>query len=72
MNKMSDIKAIVCFWVWIGILLLSFVLALLAAVTVVPNVVVLFFAVVIFAAALAVVVINLGIFVKRHTTATGR
>ena len=66
------IKALISFWIWIAIVLSSFFMAVLAAISsTIPKPVVIVFAIVVFALSLAVPVINPGIFIKRYTTATG-
>lgn len=66
------LKCLVSFWLWIAVILVSFMMIVISAVaSAIPQVAVTIFAVVIFAASLAVVIINPGIFAKMTTTATG-
>ena len=66
------LKAFISFWSWMAITLSAFFLFALAAVSkTVPRPAIIVFAILIFGLSLAVPVINPGIFVKRHTTATG-
>lgn len=66
------IKCMVSFWIWIGVVLASFMMIVVSAVaSAIPQVAVTVFAAVIFAASLAVAIINPGIFAKQTTTATG-
>lgn len=66
------IKCLVSFWIWIGVVLTSFMMIVVSAVaSAIPQVAVTVFAAVIFAATLAVAIINPGIFAKQTTTATG-
>lgn len=70
MNKLSkSLAAVISFWLWIGVVLASFLMLVVAES--IPNVAVLIFAVVIFGMSLAVPIINPGIFVKQTTAATG-
>ena len=57
MKNYAPFRALISFWLWIGVILLSFMLAVLAIATTV--------------AAIAVPVINPGVFAKQHTTETG-
>lgn len=66
------LKCLVSFWLWIAVILVSFMMIVISAVvSAIPQVAVTIFAVVIFAASLAVAIINPGIFAKMTTTATG-
>ena len=66
------LKCLVSFWLWIAVVLVSFMMIVVSAVaSAIPQVAVTIFAVVIFAASLAVAIINPGIFAKQTTTATG-
>lgn len=68
----KGLKCLVSFWLWIGVILVSFMMIIISAVaSAIPQVVVTIFAVVIFAASLAVAIINPGVFAKQSTTATG-
>lgn len=73
MRKVNGmIKALISFWIWIAIVLSSFFMFVLAAISsTIPKPFVIVFAIVVFALSLAVPVINPGIFIKRYTTATG-
>lgn len=66
------LKAFITFWSWMAITLSAFFLFVLTAFSpIVSKPFVIVFAILIFGLSLAVPVINPGIFVKRHTTATG-
>lgn len=66
------VKCLVSFWIWIGVILVSFMMIIVSAVAgAIPQVAVTVFAAVIFAASLAVAIVNPGIFAKQTTTATG-
>lgn len=66
------LKALLSFWCWITIVLSSFFMIVLTVFSqTVSKSFAVVFAVLIFGLSLAVPVINPGIFVKRHTTATG-
>ena len=66
-------KSFVSFILWIGVVLVSFALAVAAiAASSVPRAVVAVCAVVIFAASLAVTIINFGAFSKQATASTGK
>lgn len=66
------LKCLVSFWLWIAVILVSFMMIIVSAVaTAIPQVAVTIFAAVIFAASLAVAIINPGIFAKQTTAATG-
>lgn len=70
MNKW--IKCLVSFWMWIAVVLVSFMMIVISVVaSAIPQIAVPVFAVVIFAVSLAVVIINPGIFAKQNSTATG-
>lgn len=72
MKNYALLRAFISFWCWIGVTLLGFMLAILAAVPgTLPDAVVFVVAVVIFAAAIAVPIINPGVFSKQHSTKTG-
>lgn len=72
MKNFAPIKALIAFWGWIAVVLLSFMLAILAlGKGNLPDAVVFIVALVIFAFSLAVAIVNPGIFAKRHTTETG-
>ena len=63
MKNFAPVKALISFWGWVCVILLSFMLAVVAFVAeTVP--------VVIFAVSLTVVILNPGIFAKQHTTET--
>lgn len=65
------LKCLVSFWLWIGVILVSFMMIVVSIVaSAVPQVAVTVFAAVIFAASFAVAIINPGIFAKQTTTAT--
>lgn len=66
------IRNVISFWVWIGIILMSFMMVIISIVAnAIPQFAVTIFAIVIFAASISVAVINPGIFAKQSTTATG-
>lgn len=67
----APLAAAVGFWCWIGAMLASLLLALLAALVVLPKGVVVALAAAIFVAMLAVVAINPGAFAKRRSAETG-
>ena len=70
MGKLA--KCFVSFWLWIAVVLVSFMMLVVSVVaSPVPQIAVTVFAVVIFAAAIAVPIINPGIFAKQTSTATG-
>lgn len=73
MRKLNGMrKALITFWCWIAIIVSSFLMIVLTAFSpIVSKPFVIVFAILIFGLSLAVPVINPGIFVKRHTTATG-
>lgn len=71
MKNYAPFRALISFWLWIGVILLSFMLAVLAIATTVPRPILVIVALVIFVAAIAVPVINPGVFAKQHTTETG-
>lgn len=73
MRKINGmLKALITFWCWIAIIVSSFLMIVLTAFSpIVSKPFVIVFAILIFGLSLAVPVINPGIFVKRHTTATG-
>lgn len=65
-------KCLVSFWLWIAVVLVSFMMIFVsAAASAIPQVAVTIFAAVIFAASLAVAIINPGIFARQTTTASG-
>lgn len=65
-------KCLVSFWLWIAVVLVSFMMIVVsAAASAIPQVAVTIFAAVIFAASLAVAIINPGIFARQTTTASG-
>lgn len=65
-------KCLISFWLWIAVILVSFIMIIVSAVvTSIPQIAVIIFAVVIFSASLAVAIINPGIFAKQITSATG-
>ena len=65
-------KCLISFWLWIAVILVSFMMIIVSAVvTSIPQIAVIIFAVVIFSASLAVAIINPGIFAKQITSATG-
>lgn len=66
------IKCLLSFWLWIAVVLASFMMAAVsAAASSVPKAAVVVFAAVIFTLALASVVVNPGIFAKQISSATG-
>lgn len=66
------LKSLVSFWLWVGVVLVSFMLIVVSiAADAIPQVVVTVFAVVIFGAAIAVLIVNPGIFARQTTAATG-
>lgn len=70
MNKL--LKGFVCFWVWIAVILVSFMMLVISVVaSPIPPIVVTVFAVVIFVLSISMAIINPGIFAKQNTTATG-
>ncbi len=71
MKNYAPFRALISFWLWIGVILLSFMLAVLAIATTVPRPILVIVDLVIFVAAIAVPVINPGVFAKQHTTETG-
>lgn len=71
MKNYAPFRALISFWLWIGVILLSFMLAVLAIATTVPRPILVIVDLVIFIAAIAVPVINPGVFAKQHTTETG-
>ena len=65
-------KCLLSFWLWIAVVLVSFMLAVVsAAARSVPRLAVAIFAIVIFGLSVAVPVVNPGIFAKLNTAATG-
>lgn len=65
MKNFAPVKAIISFWGWVCVILLSFMLAVVSlAAGSVPVVVVFVVAFVIFAVSLTVVILNPGIFCK--------
>lgn len=65
-------KCLLSFWLWIAIILLSFMMAAVSVATSsVPKAAVVVFAAVIFTLALASVIVNPGIFAKQVSSATG-
>ena len=73
MRKINGMrKALITFWCWIAIIVSSFLVIVLTAFSpIVSKPFIIVFAIVILALSIAAPVINPGIFVKRHTTATG-
>ena len=71
MKNYAPFRALISFWLWTGVILLSFMLAVLAIATTVPRPILVIVDLVIFVAAIAVPVINPGVFAKQHTTETG-
>lgn len=73
MTKLSDaLKAVISFWCWVGVILLSFFMGvLLLAPVATPKWLLAILVTVIFIGALAVPVFNPGIFIKKQTAATG-
>lgn len=70
MNKL--LKGFVCFWLWIAVILVSFMMLVISVVaSPIPPIVVTVFAVVIFVLSISMAIINPGIFAKQNTTATG-
>ena len=66
------LKCLVSFWLWIGVVLVSFMMIVVSIVaSAVPQVAMTVFAAVIFAAPIAVAIINPGIFARQTTAATG-
>ena len=71
MKNFAPVKALIAFWGWVCVILLSFMLAVVSLVAgSIPVVVVFVVAVMIFAVSLTVVILNPGIFAKQHTTET--
>ncbi|MBR5965680.1 MAG: hypothetical protein IK015_06155 [Treponema sp.] len=69
----NALKCMVCFWLWIAVILVSFLMIVISIVaSAIPHIAVAIFAVVIFALAIAVPIINPGIFAKQNTAATGK
>lgn len=65
-------KCLICFWMWIAIILVSFMILVVSFVaSVVPQIAVAIFAGVVFGLSIAVPIINPGIFAKQITSATG-
>ena len=65
-------KCLVCFWLWIAVILVSFMMLVVSFVAgAVPKLATVVFAAVIFGLSIAVPIINPGIFAKQSTTATG-
>lgn len=65
-------KCLICFWMWIAIILVSFMMLVVSFVaSVVPQIAVAIFAGVVFGLSIAVPIINPGIFAKQITSATG-
>ena len=70
MNKL--LKGFVSFWLWIAVILVSFMMLVVSVVaSPIPTVAVTVFAVVIFGLSIAVPIINPAIFTKQTTAATG-
>ena len=66
------VKCLVSFWLWIAIILVSFMMLIVSFVaSTIPQIVVTIFAGVIFGLSIAVPIINPGIFAKQITSATG-
>ena len=65
-------KSLISFWLWIAVILVSFMMIIVSAVvTSIPQIAFAIFAVVIFGLSIAVPIINPGIFAKQITSATG-
>lgn len=65
-------KCLLSFWLWIAVVLVSFMMAVVSiAASSVPKAAVVVFAAVIFTLALASVIVNPGIFAKQISSATG-
>lgn len=65
-------KCLICFWMWIAIILVSFMMLVVSFVaSVVPQIAVAIFAGIVFGLSIAVPIINPGIFAKQITSATG-
>lgn len=70
MRKLA--RCFVSFWLWIAIVLASFLMLVVSVVaSPIPPIAVTVFAVVIFGLSIAVPIINPGIFAKQTSTATG-
>ena len=66
------VKCLVSFWLWIAVILVSFMMLIVSFVaSTIPQIVVTIFAAVIFGLSIAVPIINPGIFAKMNTSATG-
>lgn len=66
------VKCLVSFWLWIAVILVSFMMLIVSFVaSTIPQIVVTIFAGVIFGLSIAVPIINPGIFAKQITSATG-
>ena len=66
------VKCLVSFWLWIAVILVSFMMLIVSFVaSTISQVVVIIFAAVIFGLSIAVPIINPGIFAKQITSATG-
>lgn len=66
------IKCLLSFWMWIAVILVSFMMLIVSLVaSSIPQVAVAIFAAVIFGLSIAVPIINPGIFAKQITSATG-
>lgn len=65
-------KCLISFWLWISVILVSFMMIVVSVVaSSIPQVAVAIFAAVIFGLSIAVPIINPGIFAKQITSATG-
>ncbi len=68
----KTLKGFVCFWLWIAVILVSFMMLVVSVVvSPIPGVAITVFALVIFALSISMAIINPGIFVKQTTSATG-
>ena len=66
------VKCLVSFWLWIAVILVSFMMLIVSFVaSTITQIVVTIFAGVIFGLSIAVPIINPGIFAKQITSATG-
>ena len=64
-------KGLICFWLWVAIILVSFMMFVVSFVAnAMPKIAVAVFAAVVFGLSISVPIINPGIFAKQNTTAT--
>lgn len=65
-------KCLLSFWMWVGVILVSFMMLVVSFVaSAIPQIAVAIFAAVVFGLSIAVPIINPGIFAKQITSATG-